>query len=139
MPNIKILSNNVFAGCTSLKSIVLPNSLESIGSSIFDGCTSLVTANFPSEYPQKRFPGGIFKNCSSLTSLIELPATITEIGQAAFWGCSSLEGIKMLGATPPTLEYGVFSYTTFPIYVPQEAWNAYRNHWGIYDGRIVGY
>ena len=139
MSNIKTLSNNAFAGCSSLKSIVLPNSLESIGSSMFDGCTSLVTVHFPSEYPQKRFPGGIFKNCSSLTSLIEIPATVTEIGQAAFWGCRSLEGIKMLGSTPPSPEYGVFNDTTFPIYVPNDAIQKYKSAWNALQSRIIGY
>ncbi|KAB3871245.1 leucine-rich repeat domain-containing protein, partial [Phocaeicola vulgatus] len=115
MPNIKRLDNNIFNGCTSLKHIDIPNTIQYIGSDIFMGCTSLMTVNLPLEYMPTEFPSAIFRNCSSLTSLIEIPDTVTSIGMAAFMGCSSLEGVKMKGTTPPTLGYGVFNDTTFPI------------------------
>ncbi|WP_409012952.1 leucine-rich repeat domain-containing protein [Bacteroides sp. BFG-606] len=121
MPNIKHLEGVVFAGCISLKHVTIPNTIEKINNSIFDGCTSLLTVELPSTYMPEEFPAGLFKGCSSLTSLIEIPNTVTSIGQAAFMNCHSLKGVKMKGTTPPTLGYGVFNDTTFPIYVPRRS------------------
>ncbi|KAA4002634.1 leucine-rich repeat domain-containing protein [Bacteroides ovatus] len=141
MPNIKRLDNNIFNGCTSLKHIDIPNTIQYIGSDIFMGCTSLMTVNLPLEYMPTEFPSAIFRNCSSLTSLIEIPDTVTSIGMAAFMGCSSLEGVKMKGTTPPTLGYGVFNDTTFPIYVPKGAASAYKSAsgWTSLASRIIEY
>lgn len=139
MPTAKWLGGSVFSGCTSLKSIVLPDSIELLEPNIFYDCTSLVSANIPKGFKNSKFPSSFFRNCSSLTSLIEIPATVTVIGQAAFMGCASLLGIKMLGSTPPSLDYGVFNDTTFPIYVPSEAVNAYKSAWNNLQSRIIGY
>ncbi|WP_148364453.1 MULTISPECIES: leucine-rich repeat domain-containing protein [Bacteroidaceae] len=141
MPNIKKIGGRVFAGCISLKRMTIPSSIETIESGVFDGCTSLLTVDIPSTYIPAVFPDSMFKGCSSLTSLIEIPDTVITIGQTTFMGCCSLEGVKMKGTTPPTLGYGVFNDTTFPIYVPQEAVNTYKSAsgWTSVSSRIVGY
>ena len=141
MPNIKRLDNNIFNGCISLKHIDIPNTIQHIGSDIFKGCTSLMTVNLPLEYMPTEFPSAIFRDCSSLTSLIEIPDTVTSIGMAAFMSCTAMTGVKMLGKTPPSLGYGVFNDTTFPIYVPLEAVSAYKtaSGWISLVSRIVGY
>ena len=53
-----------FSGCSSLTSIEIPASVETIGSCAFSGCTSLTA--------------------------IEIPASVTTIGTTAFKGCSKL-------------------------------------------------
>ena len=81
-----------FRGCTSLKSINIPNSITYIGSYAFGGCNNLtsVTINNSITY----ISTGTFDGCSSLTS-IEIPNSVTLIGDNAFRGCSSLTSIDI--------------------------------------------
>ena len=141
MPNIKQLDGAIFYGCTSLKSIELPDTIEIIKNSVFTNCTSLLTANIPSGLTITELPSDIFYNCVSLTSLMVIPEKIISIGMRAFTNCRSLEGVKMLGTTPPTLGYAVFDGATFPIYVPQKAVNTYKSAsgWTSISSRIIGY
>lgn len=142
MPNIQIINGSVFSRCTSLKSIILPDTLEFINTNVFEYCTSLVTVKLPETLTQPKFSGGLFMGCSSLTSLIEISAITTSIGIRAFYGCTSLSGVKMLGSIPPSIEYEAFGgRTTFPIYVPEAAVNAYKSAsgWTSLASRIMGY
>ncbi len=118
--------DGLFAGQSSLSSIVLPDSLTSIG----EEC---------------------FSNCSALTS-ISLPQSINRIGHACFMGCTSLNRIEVKATTPPVLSFFDSwdqEYTTDPytfdgsnckIYVPSESVDAYKSAkgWKLYANRIVG-
>ena len=42
---MEVIEENAFENCTSLTSITIPASVESIGSEAFDGCTKLTTVN----------------------------------------------------------------------------------------------
>ena len=57
-----------FKGCTKLRKIALPPSLDSIGNYAFKGCSSL--------------------------SHIVIPSSVTIIGDNAFFNCTSLVQIK---------------------------------------------
>ena len=138
MPNVNEFDGAVFYGCTSLEAILLPDTMEVIKNSAFEGCTSLKTANIPSGLTQTELASGIFRDCISLTSLMEIPAVVSSIGMRAFMNCSSLEGIKMLGSVPPSLGYGVFEGTTCPIYVPSGAVQTYKSAWNSLQSRIIG-
>lgn len=59
-----------FYGCTSLQSIVIPNSVTEIGMRAFSGCTSLQS--------------------------IVIPDSVTQIGESAFSRCSSLQSIEIV-------------------------------------------
>jgi hypothetical protein len=41
-----IISTYVFSGCTSLKSIIIPNTITAIGAYAFDGCNSLISIKY---------------------------------------------------------------------------------------------
>ena len=80
----------MFAGCTGLTSVTIPNSVTSIGIEAFAGCSSLEKITIPnsiSDIKQRTFNG-----CSGLTE-ITIPNSVTSIGEQAFKGCNS---VKML-------------------------------------------
>ena len=84
--------SGVFESCTSLTSIEIPASVETIGWIAFDGCTSLQTVTFEKGSKFKTIGSDVFSDCTSLTS-IEIPASVEEIRGSAFFGCSSLKTV----------------------------------------------
>lgn len=105
--------DGMFADCTSLSSITIPNSIATIPRLMFNGCTSL----------------------TSMT----IPNSITSIGENAFYFCSGLTSVTVLATTPPTLGYSVFDSTNdCPIYVPSASVETYKtaSRWSSYASRI---
>ena len=85
---IRTIGNFAFHNCGALKEIVLPNSLESLGICSFSGCSNL--ASVVLHDCLKTIPRQAFENCTSLTSFV-IPSSVTSIGSNAFYGCSSIE------------------------------------------------
>ncbi len=93
-----------FANCTSLTSVTLPASVTSLGDGVFRGCTSLekiiVNANNTAYSSDSN---GILYNkdkteilaCPPATALtsVTIPATVTKIGDSAFYACSAVTEI----------------------------------------------
>lgn len=70
-----------FTGCTTLKTITLPDSIEILGSDTFENCTALEVANLPAnlKYIMQTYASGTcFRNCSSLKEL-KIPESLTQI------------------------------------------------------------
>lgn len=111
-----------FAHCNSVQSIVLPESVQSIGPAAFYTCTSLQSISMPSSIKTigtsafaedkalksisipdgvKRIEEETFKDCTSLSN-VSLPANLTYIGAYAFDSCKALkeivfpDGLKIL-------------------------------------------
>ena len=92
LPNsLEEISTNAFNGCTSLTSIEIPNSVTSIGSSAFEG-SSLTSVTIPNSVTS--IGGKAFYDCTSLTS-VAIPNSVTSIGAGAFKRCSSLESVTI--------------------------------------------
>ena len=77
---------------SSLTSLTLPSSLQSIGDSAFQDCYSLTSLTLPSSL--QSIGDRAFLGCQSLTSLT-LPSSLQSIGDCAFWGCSSLTSLTL--------------------------------------------
>ena len=82
----------VFQSCTSLTTIEIPASVETIGYNAFWFCTSLQTVTFEKGSQLKTIKGNAFANCTALTS-IEIPASVETIEGGAFAGCTSLQTV----------------------------------------------
>jgi len=77
---MKIL-NETFIGCTSLKSLQLPNTVEELNN-VCQGCNALETVNIPETV--KIIGSYCFNRCNLHT--LELPNGLEEIGYSAFAG-----------------------------------------------------
>ena len=73
----------------SLKGVVIPETVTSIGNSAFQGCKNLSSVTFKGAPSTITVGNNAFQNCVKLQS-INLPAA-KRIGNLAFDGCSSLE------------------------------------------------
>ena len=109
---LECIMEKLFSGCFSLKEIVLPNSIKSIGDSAFVGtaiekivlpksleilgeaafytCTKLNKIVFNNRI--KNIGDYAFNYCYSLEE-IHIPSSITKIGACCFEGCSKLKRI----------------------------------------------
>ncbi len=81
-----------FLGCSSLTSLTLPSSLQSIGDRAFSGCKSLSSLTLPSSL--QSIGDRAFWGCKSLSSLT-LPSSLQSIGDRAFYGCKSLTSLTL--------------------------------------------
>ena len=126
---ITSIGYKAFWNCSGLKSLTLPASITSIGSRAFDGCIRLKEVRFcindnldtyltkdhpyidvdcgikyyinDKEITSIEIPSSVttlgdcvFQGCSGLTSLT-LPAGITKIGDKAFWDCRGLTNLTL--------------------------------------------
>ena len=73
-----------FAGCSSLTSIIIPESVTEINIAAFSGCSSLISIVIPESVIAIR--GYAFYGCSSLTS-INIPESQTLIEDYTFYHC----------------------------------------------------
>ncbi|MBQ2903205.1 MAG: leucine-rich repeat protein [Clostridia bacterium] len=98
-PSVRTIGTDAFRACTALEEIIIPDSVEIIGDEAFIGCTSLKSVDYP---PLDYIPIGAFSRCSSLTEFV-VPETVKAIGAYAFGSCTSLscvtlnEGLKQIG------------------------------------------
>ena len=109
--NLSVLPTEAFLECTNIKSVILPNTLTAIGTQAFWGsslvsisipasvetieggafcrCTALQTVTFEKGSRLKTIEESAFEDCTELTS-IEIPASVETIEDQAFEGCSLL-------------------------------------------------
>lgn len=116
-----------FMNCSGIKSLSLPNSIITIGEMAFDSCSSLTGhITFPSSLVTLDNSAFYDTNFSSVT----LPSNIATIGSAVF-DKVHMDYAECLATIPPNLKlsnaFGSYnsSELTYPIYVPDEAYEEY--------------
>ena len=87
-----VIANYAFKECTSLKSVIIPGSMTSIGGSAFSGCSGLTSITIPNSVTS--IGGSAFSGCSGLTS-ITIPDSVTSIGLWAFENCGDLKEVHI--------------------------------------------
>ena len=79
--------HSTFSGCTSLRSVVLPEGLLQIGGNVFNQCTHLQSIRIPDSVQE--IYDQAFYNCTMLAE-IQLPKSLMSINREAFSGCRSI-------------------------------------------------
>ena len=93
IPNsVKSIGDSAFRDCSALTSIKIPNSVTSIGDSAFYSCSALTSIKIPNSV--KSIGSYVFQGCSALTSIV-IPNSVKSIGDLAFCSCSALTSIKI--------------------------------------------
>ena len=95
--SLNIIDDCAFESCCDLEEIIIPNSVTSIGKSSFHACLKLKEVQLSENLTI--IPEAAFYQCFSLKH-IKLPMSIKRIEEYAFWGCS-LTGISI----PHYVEY----------------------------------
>ena len=90
--SVTSIGNSAFYGCTRLTSVVIPDSVTSINVQTFFECTKLTSVKIGNSVTS--IGDHAFNGCTSLTS-IEIPNSVTNIGSSAFFGCTSLTGVTI--------------------------------------------
>ena len=90
--SIKIIESSVFAECCSLREIELLKLITKINPKAFLSCSSLKRINIPNSVLS--ISDSAFEYCISLKK-IEIPESINLIGISVFYECNSLEEIKV--------------------------------------------
>ncbi len=120
--------------------------LDYIGGSWFVACENLTAIELPSTI--KTIGGYAFQQCDLRE--IEIPASVTQIREYAFFDNRNLKTVRCLGAIPADIETQVFGIQIFDglqiridvpdgfrIYVPAQAVESYKQKWSAYKDYIV--
>lgn len=102
-PTVAIV-NNVFSNNTNLVSVVIPDSIKTIGYSAFLYCTELISVDLGEGATS--IDSNAFYGCSSLISVI-IPDSVTYLGEDVFSGCSMVT-TAVLGSGMTTTGNGIF-------------------------------
>lgn len=77
---------------SKITSLVIPDSVTSIGRNSFRNCPSLATVTIGSGVTE--LSEWVFANCTGLKN-ITLPNSLNVIGESAFWGCTALTSLTI--------------------------------------------
>ena len=87
---IKKISENLFEGCESITSVVVPSTVTEIGSSAYSGCKKLSSVTLPEGL--LKIGDGAFMR-TPITKLV-IPSTVVEMGTWAFF-CPKLTSVTL--------------------------------------------
>ena len=105
IPETAFMSSN-WQGKNSLTSVILPESLLSIGENSFCSCEGLTTLSIPSQVTN--IDPDAFSNCNGLTS-VSIPASMASIGERAFMQCTGLLNVEAANPHYSSLEGVLFN------------------------------
>lgn len=102
---VTAVADEAFRYNNKIKTIVLPESIKTIGEWAFSECENLESVNIPSSVT--KIHDGAFSKSNKIAS-IEIPNGVIEIGKNAFNQCKNIDEIK-LPASLLTIEDGAFT------------------------------
>lgn len=97
---IKTIGDYACSGCAALKTVILPQVLETITTSAFDGCTSLEITGDDIPSTLSAIGYRAFKNCKNFTGDLVLPNFTDPLGTGGF----QFEATAITSFSAPNLE-----------------------------------
>ena len=99
--SVKTIENRAFFSCTGLDTLILQEEVEEIGKSAFSDCIGLTHVKLPSSL--KRIEDNAFsiytssyiQSGASKLQIIDIPDSVTYIGNNAFEYCRNLQSVKL--------------------------------------------
>ena len=130
IPNsITSIGRSAFYGCTFLTEVTIPNSVTSIGERAFSGCTGLTTVNFNAEncttMGTSSYP--VFEGCTNLKTL-NIGESVKIIPDNAFRECTGLTSVTIGNSVT-----SIGSYAFYGCNIAKTIWltntppNGYKN------------
>lgn len=122
---VKELPSNFVKG-SQIETILIPNSVSSIGKSAFEDCLQLTSATISNSITI--LPDLVFANCRKLKK-ITIPYPVISIGNSAFYYCEDLTDVICLAKTPPAMnDYnGLYpAYQMATLHIPERSVDAYK-------------
>jgi prepilin-type N-terminal cleavage/methylation domain-containing protein len=127
---IVALENGLFANCSQLTEVTIPDTVETIGDEAFKNCDNLSNVSIPDGATVGR---GVFEDCDGISSVtissdtetigsgqysncsgleeVHIPNTIKSVALSAFENCTALKRVYMTNGTT-TIEYSAFNNCT---------------------------
>ena len=104
--SVTSIGDDAFYRCTGLTSVTIPDSVTSIGEVAFSWCTGLTSVTIGNSVTS--IGDYAFSDCTGLTS-ITIPNSVTSIGNGVFEDCTGLTSITVKEGNPnySSDEYGV--------------------------------
>ena len=102
--NLTKIDSYAFYGCTGLTNVHLPVSITKINGNPFSGCTGITSLTIDSANAKYKTENNILYSkdgttlifaAGGLTSITNIPNTVTTIGDSAFYGCTGLTSITL--------------------------------------------
>lgn len=90
--NVIKINNNIFTGCSSIKSVTISDGVKYIGDGAFGGCSSVEHVILPDSL--KYIGSSAFERCISLKD-ITIPNSVKNIADYAFAGCVGLKTLNL--------------------------------------------
>ena len=160
--NLAAINGNEFSYCSSLTSIVIPNSVASIGWCAFEGCYGLASVEIPSSVTSI---GLSFNNCPNLLEIVVdagnavydsrdncnaivatatntlvvgcvgtiIPNTVSAIGEYAFYNCGNLDAIAIPNSVGNIGNYA-FAYCSGLAQAIVQVETPPTLEWGVFEG-----
>ena len=91
--SVTSIGGSAFDDCTGLTSVTIGNSVTSIGWEAFSECTGLTSVTIGNSVTSIGYYA--FQDCTGLTS-VTIPDSVTSIGDSAFSGCTGLSSVTII-------------------------------------------
>ena len=125
------IDNYAFSSCSSLTSVTIGKGLTSIGKGAFGSCKTLESIEIPNSVTS--IGDSAFFDCDNLTSIV-IPNSVTSIGNSVFSACSKLTSVVIPNSVI-SIGYEAFSNCpSLTIYCEAESKpSGWVSNWNCYD------